>query len=367
MPDTSILELPYGELPDPDAFIQAAMAWHFDPATGSPFWVERAKTLGFDPRTDVRSHADLALFPNVTDELRDVAVGNLIARGYGDRPDVVAVIESGGTTGAPKSLPLMADFAALIAQRDVAILEHYGLSHGKSWLLFAPSGPHGAFEQGRRGAKLYGALPFGIDMDPRWVKKEISAGHQARADAYADHLLDQATFILRRETIGNLRLTPPILARIVRRDEMVELIRESVECIQWGGASMDADTREFYETEIFDGVKLLGSYGTTMALGSGGTQRFGSEHAAETIFDALLSPYTTFSVRKQDSDEVVRFGERGQLVVNHVSKAFLLPNNAERDEVTRIEPTDPDQIGDSIADIAPLAVFEGTKVIEGVY
>ena len=367
MTANDILELPFGQLPDPDEFIQAAMAWHFGPDTGSPFWIERARTLEFDPLTDVKTHADLGLFPNVTGELRDVPVTKLIPRGYGARPDVISVIESGGTTGAPKALPLMADFARLMVERDVWIFEHYGLTREKNWLLFSPSGPHGAFEQARRGAKAWGVLPFGIDMDPRWVKKQIEAGNQKEADAYAEHLLDQATYILRNQNIGYIRLTPPILARIVRRDDMVDLILENVEYIQWGGASMDADTRYFYRTDVFDGITLAGSYGTTMALGSGGAQRFGAEDADETIFDPTLTPYTTFAVRDQDSGKPVAYGERGQLVVHHVSKALLLPNNAERDLATRIAPENPDQIGDSIADIGPLQEFEGSKVIEGVY
>jgi phenylacetate-coenzyme A ligase PaaK-like adenylate-forming protein len=362
-----ILELPFGTRPDPSEFIRAAMEWHFDSETGAPFWIERAKTLKFDPRADVKSHADLALFPNVTDEIRDVPVSALIPRGYGPKPDVLAVIESGGTTGAPKALPLMADFAQLMVDRDVWIFEHYGLTRDRNWLLFSPSGPHGALEQARRGARAWGVLPFAIDMDPRWVKKQISAGHQAEADAYAAHLLDQATFILRNQNIGYIRLTPPILARIARRDEMVDLIRRDVSHIHWGGASMDADTRHYYTADIFQGITIAGSYGTTMALGSGGAQRFGAEGADETIFDPTLTPYTTFEVRDQHSGKRVAYGERGQLVVNHVSKALLLPNNAERDAVTRIAPSDPNQVGDSIADIAPLVEFKGQKVIEGVY
>lgn len=362
-----VLELRYGTRPDPDEFIRAAMEWHFNPETGAPFWIERAKTLGFDPRQDVKSHADLTLFPNVTDEIRDVEISRLIPAGYGSRPDVVSVIESGGTTGAPKALPLMADFAQLMVDRDVAIFERYNLSRDRNWLCFSPSGPHGAFDQARRGAKGFGVLAFGIDMDPRWVKKQIGAGQQKEADAYAEHLLDQATFILRNQNIGYIRLTPPILARIARRDEMVDMIREKVRHIHWGGASMDSDTRHFYVSEIFQGITIAGSYGTTMALGSGGAQRFGAEDADMTIFDPSLGPYTTFGVRNAKTGETVAYGERGQLVVNHVSKALLLPNNAERDEVTRVAPTDPNQIGDSIADIAPLVEFTGKKVIEGVY
>ena len=363
----SILDLPFGVRPDADEFVQAAMQWHFDPRTGSPFWLRRASTLPFDPRSDVKTHSDLALFPNVTDELRGVPAQDLIPRGYGDRPDVVGIIESGGTTGAPKAVPLMSDFAQLMVMRDQSVFEHYGLSREKNWLCISPSGPHGAFDQARRGAKAWGVLAFGLDLDPRWVKKQISNGKHAESDAYIEHVLDQAMDVLRTQSIGYIRLTPPILARIARRDEMVDLIHEKVEYIHWGGASMDADSRYFYQNELFPGLTLAGSYGTTMALGSGGTQRFGTEEADETIFDPTLQPYTTFSVADPETGGPVPFGARGRLIVNHVSKAFLLPNNAERDTAVRIRPADADQIGDSVADIASVREFEGVKVIEGVY
>jgi hypothetical protein len=246
----SVLDLPFGSALDPDEFIQAAMAWHFEPATGSPFWVDRAKTLGFDPRTEVKTHADLALFPNVTDELRDVEISRLIPRGYGPRPNVIGIIESGGTTGAPKSLPLMADFAQAIVDSDMQFFARLGLTREKNWLCMAPSGPHGALEQARRSALAWGALMFAIDMDPRWVKKQISAGHMKEVNAYVEHLLDQAANILRGQNIGCLMVTPPVLAKMVRRDELVELIGSKVECIMWGGASMNADTRHFYSEEL---------------------------------------------------------------------------------------------------------------------
>ena len=81
----SILDLPLGVRLDPDEFVRAAMEWHFSVETGSAYWLQRAKTLAFDPRADVKSVEDLALFPNIIDELRDVRVEDLIPRGYGRR------------------------------------------------------------------------------------------------------------------------------------------------------------------------------------------------------------------------------------------------------------------------------------------
>src|SRR3981081_1729995 len=96
--ENPVLDVAFDVRPDPDEFIRAAMDWHFNPATGSPYWLERAKSLEFDPRARGKSFADLARFPTVTNELRDVRAQDLIPRGYGPHPDVLGVFESGGTT-----------------------------------------------------------------------------------------------------------------------------------------------------------------------------------------------------------------------------------------------------------------------------
>src|SRR5260370_12045855 len=82
----NILDLPLDTQPDADEFVRAAMEWHFSPETGSAYWLERAKTLLFDPRTDVKGFEDLALFPNIINELPGVRGEDLIPRGYGPNP-----------------------------------------------------------------------------------------------------------------------------------------------------------------------------------------------------------------------------------------------------------------------------------------
>ena len=37
-----------------DAHARDIVRWHFDPATGCPFWLERAKGFDFNPLTDVK-------------------------------------------------------------------------------------------------------------------------------------------------------------------------------------------------------------------------------------------------------------------------------------------------------------------------
>jgi phenylacetate-coenzyme A ligase PaaK-like adenylate-forming protein len=360
----SALEATFDLHRDPDAFIRAAMDWHFSPETGSPFWLARAKSLEFDPRTSVKTFDDLTLFPNVTNELRDVRAEDLIPKGYGSRPEVVGVFESGGTTGAPKRVVILRDWWDQALAWASSHLEEYGVPRNRNWLALLPSGPHMAGELVRAQAAALGGIRFAIDMDPRWVKKLIAAGNADQADAYAEHLIDQAGFVLETQDIGVLMSTPPLLERLSRRDDLVELVRRKVEVIEWAGAHMDADTRALYRSEVFPGVKLYGNYGSTMVLGGAG-ERLGLTDDDPCIFDPF-SPYVTFSVVDPQTGHRVRYGKRGQVVMNHVSKSFLLPNNLERDMATRIEPPEGD-VGDSVADVAPVQRFGDEVVIEGVY
>jgi phenylacetate-coenzyme A ligase PaaK-like adenylate-forming protein len=362
---TSVLDLPFDVRPDADQFIRAAMEWHFSPETGSRFWLERAKSLPFDPRMDIASFEDLTLFPNVTNELRDVRAEDLIPQGYGTLADVVGVFESGGTTGAPKRVVMLGDWWERFVAWQVAGLEAREVPMGLDWLAMMPSGPHMAGEMTRRHAGALRGMTFTIDMDPRWVKALIAAGRADEADAYAEHLIDQAAYVLRTQDVGVLMSTPPLLERLARRDDLVELVRQKVRVIQWGGAHMDADTRHLFRTEVFPGVKLIGFYGSTMVLG-GSIERIDLSDDDPCIFDPF-SPYIAFSVVDPDNTgRVVPYGERGQVVMNHVSRSFLLPNNLERAMAIRIAAPE-GQVGDSVGDVTPVARFDDEAVIEGVY
>jgi phenylacetate-coenzyme A ligase PaaK-like adenylate-forming protein len=360
----SALEFPFDVSPDPEEFIREAMDWHFSADTGSPFWLERAKSLDFDPRTDVKSFDDLTLFPNVTNELRDVRAEDLIPQGYGPHPEVVGVFESGGTTGAPKRIVMLREWWDRMLAWHVAQNIALGVPTNENWLVLIPTGPHMAGEIMRRQAAALDGLSFTIDMDPRWVKKLLAAGKVDEADAYAEHLIDQAEFVLQSQDVGILMSTPPLLERLARRDHLVELVREKVRSIEWGGAHMDADTRYLYRTEVFPGLTLHGFYGSTMVLG-GSVERQDLTDDDPCICDPF-SPYITFSVVDPETRRTVPYGERGQVVMNHVSKSFLLPNNLERDMAMRIEPPE-GQVGDSVADVTPVRRFDDEAVIEGVY
>lgn len=355
-----------GERVSETEFIEAAMRWHFDPATGSPFWLRAADQLSFDPRRDVHTVADLARFPNLVDRLREIPAYDLIPRGYGPDPGIAGVYDSGGTTGRPKRVVFLDDWMDWLSDYTGADASARGYPTGVDWLTVTPSGPHmfGAFLD--RTVRRLGRMRFTIDLDPRWVKRSIAEGRPDEADRYADHLIDQATHVLTTQDVRVLVITPPLLERLARRDDLVALVNEKIRVIEWGGAHLDADSRYLYMTEIFPGLGFYGRYGSTMILGAA-VERLGLTAQDRCVFDPP-SPYITFSVIDPDTGRPVEYGARGQVVMNHVSRSALLPNNLERDVATRVEPARGSiQIGDSVADVAPLQAFGGETVIEGVY
>ncbi|MFM8393904.1 MAG: hypothetical protein ACKOB4_08280, partial [Acidobacteriota bacterium] len=77
-----------------DAHVREMVAWHFSPETGSPFWLDFASKLDWDPREEVKTYEDLDRFGFFEDEwLRGGPVRRWVPKGLADRP--VYVFETG--------------------------------------------------------------------------------------------------------------------------------------------------------------------------------------------------------------------------------------------------------------------------------
>ena len=92
-----------------DRWVREVVEWHFDPATGCPFWLGFAQRAGWDPRREIRTFADLQRFGEFEDEwLRGGPVQRWMPKGLAGKP--VFVFETGGTTGVPKTRVAFEDF-----------------------------------------------------------------------------------------------------------------------------------------------------------------------------------------------------------------------------------------------------------------
>ena len=150
-----------------DAWVRELMAWHFDPATGAPFWLEWAQQAGWDPRKEVRSYADLDKFDAFQDEwLREGAVRRWLPKGYEGRP--ISVFETGGSTGRPKSRINIDDFR-IDYEMFSDTLPDDAFPKGADWISIGPSGPRRLRLAVEHLCQHRGGICFGVDLDPRWV------------------------------------------------------------------------------------------------------------------------------------------------------------------------------------------------------
>lgn len=359
--DFSLLDVPrMTPVVDPEAYLRAAIAWHFGEDTGSPFWLRTAQTLDFQPLMDIKSFDDLRLFPNLVNELRHAPVEDLIPRGYGSPAPVPRIFESGGTTGAPKRTAQLPEWVEQVTQWQIEDFTAGGFVAGQGLLFLMPSGPHGVGHFSRAVSERLGSAFYPVDLDPRWVKKLAARHATAEVSGYVQHVLEQAQFVLQTQHVANLHTSPPLLGAIARDETMVDLVNQKIRYILISGAHVDLDTLDLLR-EIFPAAAIAMAFGSTMILSQAKTRVDGDAF----VFDPR-TPYVVFWVIDPATGERVPYGERGQVVMNHISKGMFIPNNLERDSAIRS--CGPEgQIGDSVSEVVPVATFEGEPVIEGVY
>ncbi len=119
-----------------DAHVREIVGWHFDPEKGTPFWLEYAKKLKFDPCKEIQSYADLKLIGHFQDEwLRGGPVRRWVPKALAREP--VSIFETGGSTGVPKSRVNIRDY-----QTDYELysetLSDKTFPRGSDWLMLGP-------------------------------------------------------------------------------------------------------------------------------------------------------------------------------------------------------------------------------------
>ena len=123
-----------------DAHVRDIIAHHFSPETGTPVWLDYAKSAGWDPREEVRSFADLIeRFDNFDGErLRTDAHEMWIPRAFAGRP--FTIFETGGSTGMPKQRIGWDDYK-LDYEEFSELLDDEAFPPGGYWLMVGPTGP----------------------------------------------------------------------------------------------------------------------------------------------------------------------------------------------------------------------------------
>lgn len=355
-----------------DEHVREVVRWHFDPATGCPFWLDRARGLGFDPRREIGGYDDLRLFGHFDDEwLRGGPIRRWVPRGLAGR--AIAVFETGGSTGLPKSRINVDDFR--IDYEEVSErLPADGFPPGADWLMLGPTGPRRLRLAIEHLAQHRGGICFHVDLDPRWVNRLIRDGRPRELETYKSHVVEQGLSLLRAHaSIRCLFTTPKLLAAL---GERVALPRLGIRGVFCGGTEMSPQFHRFACEELIPGVSFYPVYGNTL-MGLACTAPRGAappaaaappaDHAARwAITYYAPQPRAVLElVDPADPERGVEYGETGRVMLTTLTRELFMPRFLERDEAERAGPV-AELPWDGVRNVRLLSTLESSVVV-GVY
>ncbi len=323
-----------------DAHVRDVVQWHFNPDTGTPFWLERAKSFKFNPAKDVQGFDDLKLFGFFEDEwLRGGPVRRWVPRAMQDKP--IYVFETGGTTGIPKSRINVNDFRVDYEMMSETLPEEY-FPRGSNWLMLGPSGPRRLRLAVEHLAQYRGGICFCVDLDPRWVIKLLKKGAIEQMNAYKDHVIEQALIVLSAgHDIRCLFTTPKLLEALAAAlERQGSSIRGAgIRGIFSGGTEFTPQFTRFAVEELLDNgaVYMTPTYGNTL-MGLACSKPVGPHDGYKITYYAPQPRAVIQVVDFKDYNKVVEYGQTGRVLLTTLTREFFMPRFPERDEGERERP-----------------------------
>ncbi len=348
-----------------DAQVREIVAWHFNPDTGTPFWLERAKSFSFNPLVDVKGYDDLKLFGHFEDEwLRGGPVRRWVPKALQQKP--IYVFETGGTTGIPKSRVVVEDHWIDYELFSESLPKKF-FPKGSNWLMLGPSGPRRLRLAVEHLAQHRGGISFCVDLDPRWVIKLIKKGWMEHLKAYQEHVIDQAMTILSaNHEIRCMFTTPKLLDALAARleKEGSSVRKAGVTGIFCGGTEMTSQWIRFAIEELLGPeVYIAPTYGNTL-MGLAAAEM--PQPPEYTIAYYAPQPRAVAEVVDFDNnDKVVDHGKEGRVMLTTLTKEFFVPRFMERDEGVREKPS-AKYPWDGVSGVKPYRGFAATTTV-GVY
>jgi phenylacetate-coenzyme A ligase PaaK-like adenylate-forming protein len=343
-----------------DAHVREIVQWHFNPETGTPFWLDVASRLDWDPRRTIQSYEDLDRFGFFQDEwLRGGPVRRWVPKAYATRP--ISVFETGGSTGVPKSRISIDDFRIDYEMfSDTLPDEHF--PQGSDWLMVGPSGPRRLRLAVEHLAQHRGGICFSVDLDPRWVIKLIRARQMDQMEAYKRHVIDQALTLLKaHDTIRCLFITPKLLEALAER---ISLKKAGIRGIFCGGTEMTPQFNRWVREEVLEGVFFAPTYGNTL-MGLAVHKPFDPADNYAIIYYPPIPRAVLEVVDPDEPTRLVEYGQTGRVRLTTLTKEFFMPRFLERDEAER-EPPCPTYPWDGVRNVRPFSRLQ-SSVTEGVY
>ena len=344
-----------------DAHVREIINWHFSPETGCPFWLEWAEKADWNPLTEVKSFEDIARFPNFDGDewLRYLPHEVWIPKQYQGRP--FNIFETGGTTGMPKQRIGWEDYKIDYSQFSESLSDE-DFPRNSYWLMIGPTGPRRLRLSIEHLANVRNCSCYFVDLDPRWVKKLISSGQGDQARAYMEHVIDQAMIILKHRKVSALFTTPKLLEAL---SEKTSIPDAGIKGVFVGGTQIDPQYSRFLIEEVLEEeVKFVPTYGNTL-MGLAQSLPVTKEDGFSITYHAPQPRAVLRVMNKDNTDEVVEYGDWGRVELTTLTKELFMPRFLERDEAQRRKPVERFP-WDGVGDVRPFGAME-KKIVEGVY
>ncbi len=342
-----------------DAHLREIIEWHFNPETGCPFWLDWARK-NFDPRKEISKFEDMLKFPHFQDEwLRDLQPEVWVPGKFKGNP--FNIFETGGTTGMPKQRIGWNDYKVDYEEFSGKVSDEH-FPRGAAWLMVGPTGPRRLRLAIEHLANFRGSSCYFIDLDPRFVKKVLSAKKHEVAREYMDHVVDQGVTILKHRKVAGLFTTPKLLEAMA---EKVNLYEAGIRGVFCGGTTMAPQYVRYIVEEVLEGkIGFYPTYGNTL-MGLAASVPLRPEDKFSITYYAPQPRAVLRIVDPANTSQTKGYGEWGRVELTTLTKEFFMPCFLERDEAIRREPRAP-YSWDGVAEVRPFGAME-KQIVEGVY
>jgi len=381
------VEVPYkNDNLDERAYVQAVMDIHFDEDYGTPYWLEHANRLDFDPREEIDSFQDLSKL-GVADEeaLVERPVEDFMPRLFSRNleeadnyselvpdPSAYDMSKSSGSTGKKKVMPWRKHLSDEVSDWYNFNFELRDIDGG-NWLI---AGPPGLYEkQTRSAAEKRGGFPLFSGIETRRLKPQLKQLGRLSEEPYSflkDSVTEPGNIKEALEGLVRMKYTLRAMEEDLQSEE-VGVIASAPEPVERVHGMLESDDARSTPEDV--NALLMSGMGTTQETVDRLEQKYPNAEAIPmyaTSFTGAnfdnpksddfeyhsIHPFISFDVVESEETglgDTVDYGERGQVVLNHLSSGFLWPNQTERETAERRFPAELFGGGDGIADIRPLS------------
>lgn len=332
-----------------DRHVRKIVAWHFSSETGAPYWLDWAKSCGWDPKREVRTAADLLRFPHFDGELlRREPHDRFVPRAYRGRP--FCVFEGSVSMGRTRQRISWEDH--LTDYDDFSkTLDPESFPLGAAWLMMGPTGPRRLRLAIEHLANRRGGVCYHVDHDPRWLNRLIASGDAAGAAAYRAHVVEQAVTLLKHRDIACLFTTPALLEALGERLSLPQAGLRGVVC---GGAAMTPQVIRFLCEEVLENrTRLVPTYGNTL-MGLAASLPPSPDQRYSVTYWAPQPRAVLRLVDPEHTSRTVEYHQWGRVELTTLTREFFMPRLLERDEAVRRLPCERFP-WDGVADVRPFA------------